>query len=84
MHIAFLTNPASGQINVQLATAEQLVSQGHHVTFLSAESCRSKINRFKLSQQASDQHLIRFISLGSGRTVDDLYVLFLQYVITIS
>lgn len=76
MHIAFLTNPASGQVNVQLATAQQLVSQDHRVTFLSAESCCNKIDRFRIAQPASKHDLIRFISLGSGRTVDDLYVSF--------
>lgn len=76
MHIAFLSNPASGQVNVQFATAQQLVDQGHLVTFLSAASCSSKIDRFRSAQQPCHQHLIRFISLGSGHTVRDLYVTF--------
>ncbi|KAJ5567696.1 glycosyltransferase [Penicillium sp. DV-2018c] len=71
MHITFLTNPASGQVNVQLATAKQLVLDGHAVTFLSAESCRKKIDQFTSDQELCKQGLIRFISLGSGRTVDD-------------
>ncbi|KAL4786973.1 hypothetical protein BJX76DRAFT_345831 [Aspergillus varians] len=71
MHIAFLSNPASGEVNVQLATAQQLVFQGHSVTFLSAESCRGKVERFRMAQQPGSQHRIRFISLGSGRSVDD-------------
>jgi hypothetical protein len=78
MHIAFLTNPASGQVNVQLATAQQLVLGGHAVTFLSAESCRKKIDQFTMDQEVCKQDLIRFISLGSGRTVDDLYALSFQ------
>ncbi|KAL4872505.1 hypothetical protein BDV12DRAFT_193224 [Aspergillus spectabilis] len=71
MHIAFLSNPASGEVNVQLATAQELVSQGHRVTFLSGESCSSKVDRFQRAQQPCRQDLIRFIGLGSGRTVDD-------------
>ncbi|KAL4918414.1 hypothetical protein BDW62DRAFT_217605 [Aspergillus aurantiobrunneus] len=71
MHVAFLSNPASGQVNVQLATAQQLVSQGHAVTFLSAESCSSKIGRFRKAQQPCRRGLIRFISLGSGHTIND-------------
>lgn len=74
MHIAFLSNPASGQVNVLFATAQQLVDQGHLVTFLSAASCSSKIDRFRSAQQPCHQHLIRFISVGSGNAVRDLYV----------
>lgn len=77
MHIAFLSNPASGQVNVQFATAQQLVDQGHLVTFLSAASCSSKIDRFRCAQQPCHQHLIRFISLGSGHTVRD-FTAFIQ------
>ncbi|RDW93016.1 glycosyltransferase [Aspergillus mulundensis] len=72
MHIAFLSNPASGELNVQLTTAEQLVAQGHAVTFLSAESCRTKINRFRQAQKHCHRDSIQFISLGSGHTVDDV------------
>ncbi|KAL4773323.1 hypothetical protein BDW60DRAFT_221792 [Aspergillus nidulans var. acristatus] len=72
MHIAFLSNPASGELNVQLTTAEQLVAQGHTVTFLSAESCRVKIDRFRDAQPSCAQARIRFISLGSGHTVNDV------------
>lgn len=74
MHIAFLSNPASGEVNVQLATAQQLVSQGHCVTFISAESCSKKVDRLRLTQDESNRHLIRFISLGSNRNVNDLCV----------
>lgn len=74
MHIAFLTNPASGQVNVQLATAQQLVSQNYRITFLSADSCGKKIDRFRLDQEEHHRDLISFIGLGSGHTVDDLYV----------
>ncbi|KAL4929719.1 glycosyltransferase [Aspergillus undulatus] len=72
MHVAFLSNPASGELNVQLATAQQLVSQGHTVTFLSAESCSSKIDRLRQAQLPYNRDLIRFVSLGSGRIVNDV------------
>ncbi|KAL4790266.1 hypothetical protein BDV19DRAFT_382426 [Aspergillus venezuelensis] len=71
MHVAFLSNPASGEVNVQLATAQQLVSQGHSVTFLSAEACRSKVGRFQQAQESCSRELIKFISLGSGAGLDD-------------
>ncbi|KAL4950891.1 hypothetical protein BDW69DRAFT_201867 [Aspergillus filifer] len=71
MHVAFLSNPASGEVNVQLATAQQLVSQGHSVTFLSAEACRSKVDRFQQAQEPCSRELINFISLGSGPGLDD-------------
>ncbi|KAH8690244.1 putative glycosyltransferase [Talaromyces proteolyticus] len=71
MHIAFLSNPASGEVNVQLAMAQQLVAQDHFVTFLSAESCRKKVDQLRKAQQKSKQDLVRFISLGAGRTLDD-------------
>ncbi|KAL4964344.1 glycosyltransferase [Aspergillus stella-maris] len=71
MHVAFLSNPASGEVNVQLATAQQLVSQGHSVTFLSAEACRSKVDRFQQAQEPCSRELINFISLGSGAGLDD-------------
>lgn len=72
MHIAFLTNPASGEVNVQLATAQELISQGHRVTFLSADSCIKKIEQLREAQHASQRGLIDFIGMGSGRTVADL------------
>lgn len=74
MHIAFLTNPASGQVNVQLATAHQVVSEGHRATFIAAESCRKKVDQLRESLHESQHDLLGFMSLGSGRTVDDLYV----------
>ncbi|KAL3471480.1 hypothetical protein BJX99DRAFT_263231 [Aspergillus californicus] len=77
MHIAFLSNPASGQVNVQLATAQELVSQEHAVTFLSAETCSTKIDRFRMAQEPCHRHLIHFISLGSGHTVND-FTAFIQ------
>ncbi|KAL4943078.1 hypothetical protein BDV06DRAFT_221594 [Aspergillus oleicola] len=76
MHIAFLSNPASGEVNVQLATAQQLVSQGHSVTFLSAEACRSKVNRFQQAQEPCSRDLINFISLGSRPGLDDYTAFF--------
>ncbi|ATY63993.1 UDP-glucuronosyl UDP-glucosyltransferase [Cordyceps militaris] len=71
MHIALLTNPASGQANVHFATAQELVSQGHRVTFLSAESCGSKVSRFRQCQPLSRQSLVHFISLGSAQIIQD-------------
>ncbi|KAL6233917.1 hypothetical protein BDW75DRAFT_251720 [Aspergillus navahoensis] len=72
MHIAFLSHPASGELNVQLTTAQQLVAQGHTVTFLSAESCRAKIDRLRNAQQPSIRSLVCFVSLGSGHSVNDV------------
>ncbi|KAM0738576.1 hypothetical protein ACQRIT_006313 [Beauveria bassiana] len=71
MHFAFLTNPASGQVNVHFATAQQLLSQGHRITFLSAESCGSKVSRFRDCQTPSLQTLVQFISLGSAQIIED-------------
>lgn len=67
MHIAFATNPASGEVNIQLATAQKLVLQGHEVTFLSGSSCSRKIDWFRSTQVPQFQHNVHFINLGSGR-----------------
>ncbi|KAL4887697.1 hypothetical protein BJY04DRAFT_212725 [Aspergillus karnatakaensis] len=72
MHVAFLSNPASGEVNVQLATAQELVSQGHRVTLLSGDSCSSKVDRLRKAQHPRRHNLIHFIALGSARTVDDV------------
>lgn len=71
MHIAFLSNPASGQLNVQMATATKLVSEGHHVTFLSADSCAKKIDQLRAGVQPFHQGLIDFIGLGTSHNVSD-------------
>jgi UDP:flavonoid glycosyltransferase YjiC (YdhE family) len=71
MHIAFLSNPASGQVNVQMATAQKLVSEGHRVTFLSGDSCVKKIDQLRDSQPAFQQNLIDFVGLGSSHNVSD-------------
>ncbi|KAJ3495836.1 hypothetical protein NLG97_g3102 [Lecanicillium saksenae] len=71
MHVAFLTNPASGQVNVQFATAQKLVSDGHRVTFLSAESCRPKVARFRQSQPSDQRALVDFVSFGSAQIIED-------------
>ncbi|CAG8918144.1 unnamed protein product [Penicillium salamii] len=71
MHIAFLSNPASGQVNVQMATATQLVSEGHSVTFLSADSCAKKIGQLRDALPPFQQDLIGFIGLGTSHNVSD-------------
>jgi len=73
MHIVLLTNPASGQANVQLATAQELIRNGHRITFISGLSFAKKIHRFR-EQQVSQKmrDLIGFVSLGSARAVEDL------------
>lgn len=71
MHIAFLSNPASGQVNVQMATAAKLVSEGHRVTFLSADSCAKKIDQLRAGMQPFHQDLIDFIGLGTSHNVSD-------------
>lgn len=71
MHIAFLSNPASGQVNVQMATATQLVSEGHSVTFLSADSCAKKIGQLRDTLPPFQQDLIGFIGLGTSHNVSD-------------
>lgn len=71
MHIAFLTNPASGQINVQFAIAQHLVSDGCRVTFLSEDSCRGKVAQFRDSQSADRRALVHFIGFGSAQIILD-------------
>lgn len=73
MHVTFLTNPASGEVNVQLATAKHLLLQGHKVTFLAAETCRSKIEKLDKHDRDLQPGTIHFCSLGSGKPIDDLY-----------
>ena len=73
MRILFLTIPSSGEANVQLATAQSLVSQGHQVTFMSGNSFAKTIARFKKQQNSEKRELlIDFIPLGSVRSVEDL------------
>lgn len=76
MHFAFLTIPSAGEFNVQLASAEELIGLGHRVTFLSGESFRKHIERFKsrIRDTASEKKAssIQFISLGSQHSVEDL------------
>ena len=73
MQIALLTNPASGQANVQLATAQELVRDGHHVTFITGASFAKKVHRFRMQQTTEKaQQLISFVSLGSAQAMEDL------------
>ena len=73
MRVVFLTIPSSGEANVQLATAQVLVNEGHQVTFLSGLSFAKSVARLQ-QRQASEKHAaaISFISLGSQRSVEDL------------
>ncbi|KHN93740.1 UDP-glucuronosyl/UDP-glucosyltransferase [Metarhizium album ARSEF 1941] len=71
MRIAFVTNPASGEVNIQLATAQELVLQGHEVTFLSGGSCSRKIDWLRSVLAPQLRHNVHFINLGSGQAVDD-------------
>lgn len=72
MHVVFLTVPASGQANVQLATAQSLVDEGHQVTFLSGQSLADRIMKLKMRQTEKRRDAINLISLGSNRAVEDL------------
>lgn len=72
MHVVFLTVPASGQANVQLATAQSLVDEGHEVTFLSGQSLASRVLKLQIRQSEKKRSAVHFISLGSNRAVEDL------------
>lgn len=72
MHIVFLTVPASGQANVQLATAQPLIDEGHQVTFLSGQSLAKRVLKLQMKQSEKKRSAVNFISLGSDRAVEDL------------
>lgn len=72
MHFVFLTIPSSGEFNVQLATAQELLLCGHRVTFLSGGSFRKHLERFRSKQSVKHQQMVEHISLGSQKSVEDL------------
>jgi UDP:flavonoid glycosyltransferase YjiC (YdhE family) len=76
MHFAFLTIPSAGEFNVQLASAEELLRMGHQITFLSGESFRKHVRRFRsrIKDTVCEKKAasIEFVSLGSQHSVEDL------------
>ncbi|CAO1637611.1 unnamed protein product [Parajaminaea phylloscopi] len=71
MHFVFLTIPSSGEFNVQLASAKELINANHRVTFLSGSSFYKHVQRFKDGHSEKKRHLIGYQSLGSQRSVED-------------
>ena len=73
MHFAFLTIPSSGEFNVQLATANELVKSGNRVTFLSGKELGKHVDTLRKSQpDPISAHLVNFIPLGQHKSVTDL------------